>query len=394
MSSVAKAAITIRLSLKERVRAILFALCNISGAKIQKISKKHTDNSKKITSTDKKFLFQWSLFNEFRTFAPNKTITHLKMNQPLIIDAHSHLWLKQDTSWNGKPIRSLRNGRSIFLGEEVQMIPPFIIDGRNTAEVFLSNMDYAQVSAAVVVQEFIDGFQNDYLAEVSRQYPDRFFVFGMADYLRQETDDGSQETAEQLLKQGFKGLAIPGHRLMGQPLTSDTMMQMFRLIEREGALLSITLEDGDRQTGELSEVIAECPRLKIAIGHLGMANPPQTPCWENESWRRQISLARNENVMIETGGITWLYNSEFYPFPSAVRAIREAADLVGFDRLMWGSDYPRTITAITYRMSYDFLLKTQELTDDEKRLLLGDNARRFYGFNNLIELPYIKNMSE
>ena len=316
------------------------------------------------------------------------------MNKPLIIDAHSHLWLKQDTSWDGKPIRSLRNGRSIFLGEEVQMIPPFIIDGRNTAEVFLSNMDYAQVSAAVVVQEFIDGLQNDYLEEVSRQYPDRFFVFGMADYLKQEPGDNSQETAEQLLKRGFKGLAIPGHRLMGQPLTSDAMMQMFRLMEREGALLSITLEDGDRQTGELSEVIAECPRLKIAIGHLGMANPPQTPCWENESWRRQISLARHENVMIETGGITWLYNSEFYPFPSVVRAIREAAGLVGFDKLMWGSDYPRTITAITYRMSYDFLLKTQELTDNDKRLLLGENARRFYGFKNLIELPYIKNMSE
>ena len=312
------------------------------------------------------------------------------MNQPLIIDAHSHLWLRQDTSWDGKPIRSLCNGRSIFLGEEVQMIPPFIIDGRNTAEVFLSNMDYAQVSAAVVVQEFIDGLQNDYLAEVSHQYPDRFFVFGMADYLQ----EGFCQQAEELLQKGFKGLAIPGHRLMGQSLTSDAMMQMFHLMEREGALLSITLEDGDRQTSELSEVIAECPCLKIAIGHLGMANPPQTPCWENERWRRQISLAKNENVMIETGGITWLYNSEFYPFPSAVRAIREAADLVGFDKLMWGSDYPRTITAITYRMSYDFLLKTQELDDNEKRLLLGDNAHRFYGFKNLIELPYIKNMSE
>ena len=315
------------------------------------------------------------------------------MNQPLIIDAHSHLWLKQDTTWSGRPIRSLRNGRSIFLGEEVQMIPPFIIDGRNTAEVFLSNMDYAQVSAAVVVQEFIDGFQNDYLEEVARQYPERFFVFGMADYLNQG-DWSLIQQAEHLLQRGFKGIAIPGHRLMGRPLTSDAMMQMFRRMEREGALLSITLEDGDRQTSELAEVIAECPRLKIAIGHLGMANPPQTPCWENESWRRQISLARRENVMIESGGITWLYNSEFYPFPSAVRAIREAADLVGMNKLMWGSDYPRTITAITYRMSYDFLLKTQELTDGDKRLFLGDNARRFYGFKNLIELPYIKNMSE
>ena len=313
------------------------------------------------------------------------------MNQPLIIDAHSHLWLRQDTSWDGKPIRSLRNGRSIFLGEEVQMIPPFIIDGQNTAEVFLSNMDYAQVSAAVVVQEFIDGLQNDYLAEVSRQYPARFFVFGMADYLQ---SDFYQQAEDLLLRQGFKGMAIPGHRLMGQPLTSDAMMQMFRLMEREGALLSITLEDGDRQTSELGEVIAECPRLKIAIGHLGMANPPQTPCWENESWRRQISLAKNENVMIETGGMTWLYNSEFYPYPSAIRAIREAADLVGMEKLMWGSDYPRTITAITYKMSYDFVLKSQELTDEEKRLFLGENARRFYGFGALPDLPYIKNVSE
>ena len=133
------------------------------------------------------------------------------MNKYYIIDAHSHLWLQQDTSWNGREIRSLKNGRSIFLGEEVQMIPPFIIDGRNTAEVFLSNMDYAQVSAAVVVQEFIDGLQNDYLAEVSRQYPDRFVTCGMADYLQA----GFAEQASLLMAQGFKGLAIPGHRLMG-----------------------------------------------------------------------------------------------------------------------------------------------------------------------------------
>ena len=98
--------------------------------------------------------------------------------------------------------------------------------------------------------------------------------------------------------------------------------------------------------------------------------------------------------MVESGGITWLYNSEFYPFPSAVKSIREAADLVGMDKLMWGSDYPRTITAITYRMSYDFVVKTPELTEDEKRLFLGENACRFYGFSNLPELPYIKNMSE
>ena len=308
-----------------------------------------------------------------------------------IIDAHSHLWLRQDTSWDGKRIKSLKNGRSIFLDEEVQMIPPFIIDGRNTAEVFLSNMDYAQVGAAVVVQEFIDGLQNDYLAEVKAKYPERFFVFGMADYLK----DGFFEQAKTLLtEQNFRGLAIPGHRLLNRHLTDEQMMKMFKLMEAEGAMLSITLADGDEQVGELREVIAECPKLKIAIGHLGMANPPLTPPWENESWKAQVRLAQNENVMMESGGITWLYNSEFYPFPSAIRAIREAAGLVGMEKLMWGSDYPRTITAITYRMSYDFVVKSQELTNEEKRLFLGENAYRFYGFGPLPELPYIKNMSE
>jgi predicted TIM-barrel fold metal-dependent hydrolase len=125
----------------------------------------------------------------------------------------------------------------------------------------------------------------------------------------------------------------------------------------------------------------------VAIGHFGM---PTT-----ESFRSQVLLAREgNNVMIESGGITWLYHPEFYPYPTAIRRIREAAELVGMDRLMWGSDYPRTITAITYRMSYDFVEKSAEFTDDEKQAFLGGNAQRFYGFKNLPDLPYIKNMSE
>ena len=310
-----------------------------------------------------------------------------------IIDAHSHLWYRQDTSWNGLVIKTKKgNGsRSEFLGEERQMLPPFMIDGQNTAEVFLSNMDYAQVGAAVVVQEFIDGIQNGYLKTVQERYPDRFFCYAMADFLH----DGFYEQALHLFAiDGFRGMAIPGHRLLGRHLTEPEMMKMFKLMEGNDWYLSITLADGDEQVAELREVIAECPRLKIAIGHLGMADQPQTPPWENESWRQQIMLARNKNVMVESGGITWLYNTEFYPFPSAVRAIREAADLVGWDKLMWGSDYPRTITAITYRMSYDFITKSTELTDAQKSAFLGENACRFYGFKNLPELPYIKNMSE
>ena len=111
-------------------------------------------------------------------------------------------------------------------------------------------------------------------------------------------------------------------------------------------------------------------------------------------WMSQIRLARHKNVYVESGGITWLFNDEFYPFPSAIRAIKEAADEVGCQKLMWGSDYPRTITAITYKMSYDFVTKSKELTEEQKAMFLSENAKQFFGFGDLIELPYIKNMSE
>ena len=199
------------------------------------------------------------------------------------------------------------------------------------------------------------------------------------------------EEAQTVIQAGLKGIAYPGHR-MTEPLTN--LMPIFKLMEERNMVLSMCLADNDEQLSQMEEIIAECPRLRIAIGHFGMANPPVTPPWEDQRWRNEIRLARHENVRIETGGITWLYNSEYYPYPSAVRAIREAADLVGMKKLMWGSDYPRTITAITYHMSYDFILKSSELSDNDKQLLLGENARRFYGFENLKELPYIKNMSE
>lgn len=304
----------------------------------------------------------------------------------LIVDAHSHLWLKQDTVVDGSPIHSLESNpsRSLFFGEERQMIPPFMIDGKNSAEVFLSNMDYAQVGAAVVVQEIIDGNQNEYLKEVQTKYPDRFFCMGMVDRL--ETRDESLETRDESLEtlRAFKGIAVPGHRLKDSLLDA---IPFFKKMEADGKILSMCLGEEEKQIGEMAEVIQECPNLKVAIGHFGMVT---TPIFES-----QVKLARQgKNVMIESGGITWLYNSEFYPYPSAVKSIKQAAEWVGMDRLMWGSDYPRTITAITYRMSYDFIEKTNELTQNEKDMFLGKNAMDFYGFKNLPNLPYIKNMSE
>ena len=113
-----------------------------------------------------------------------------------------------------------------------------------------------------------------------------------------------------------------------------------------------------------------------------------------KDWEQQILLARLPNVYIESGGITWLFNEEYYPYPSAIRAILTARDLCGMNKLMWGSDYPRTMTAITYRMSWDYIEKSPLLTDGEKKLFFHENAKEFYRFGVLPDLPVIHHMAE
>ncbi|HOS44911.1 MAG TPA: amidohydrolase family protein [Paludibacter sp.] len=303
-----------------------------------------------------------------------------------IIDAHAHLWLRQNTEVEGKKIKTLENGKSEFMGEVRQMMPPYILDGKNTAEILISNMDYAQVSAAVITQEYIDGLQNQYLTEVQQKYPDRLFCCGMFD----ARQPGYYSHAEELVKQGFRAIKIPGNRLVTDNmkiyLTNDEMMKVFSLMEKHNIILSVDLADGAEQVGEMNEIIAEFPKLKIAIGHFGMVT--------RKDWQEQIKLARNKNVMIESGGITWLFHDEFYPFTGAVWAIKEAIELAGIEKLMWGSDYPRTMTAITYRMSFDFIINSNLLSSEEKSLFLGKNAVRFYQLEHLKPLPYIKNMLE
>ena len=290
----------------------------------------------------------------------------------MIIDAHLHLWDKQHGMVNGKPVYDIGGGRSDFGGIVKQMMPAYMTDGVNSVERLIANMDFAQVNAAVVVQEYIDGNQDEYLLKCKEKYPERIKVCSL------------YEENENYRLNGFDGIKICGGRLTKVKL--EELSPLFHKAEEKGMFVAIDLAGGDAQVSAMKQLIKECPDLRIAIGHFGMVTV--------EGWQKQIQLACNPNVYVESGGITWLFNSEFYPYPSAVDAILEARDICGIDKLMWGSDYPRTMTAITYRMSQDFVTKSDKLTEEEKAKFLGLNAAKFYGFAVKKSLPYISHMAE
>lgn len=292
------------------------------------------------------------------------------MSMDIIIDAHVHLWEKQIGEVNGRPVYGVGGGKSNFGGEIRQMLPPYMEDDRNTVERLIANMDYAGVGGCVITQEYIDGNQDEYLLTSKNKNPDRMRICS----LYEEKEDWKLE--------GYDGVKICAGRLKDRDLKK--LLWVFRQVEEVNKFISIDLSDGDEQVDDLQFLIDACPNLKIAIGHFGMVTTP--------GWQKQIMLGKNKNVYIESGGLTWLFSKEFYPFPSAIDAILEARDICGMEKLMWGSDYPRTMTDITYKMSVDFIRNSNKLTIEEKKAFFGENAIKFYGFSNMKKMKEIPNM--
>ena len=81
------------------------------------------------------------------------------MKDCIIIDAHVHLWEKQEGLVNGRPVTGVGNGKADFGGQIRQMMPPYMEDNRNTAERLIANMDYACVK---VTSDGIDYYWEDY----------------------------------------------------------------------------------------------------------------------------------------------------------------------------------------------------------------------------------------
>lgn len=288
------------------------------------------------------------------------------------VDAHLHCWNRlHGRIGRSEEVVPLGGGR-LRIGERiVRGMPAELLDGLATAEHALAVFDAHGVDAGVLVQEYLDGEQNDYLLGVQRRHPDRFFAYGLPDFFLPPPELAAECGA--LLDRGFRGLKYCGGHLRGEtPLDHAALMPVHERMQREGAAWSLDLCEGVEQVPAAERVLAEFPALRVAIGHFGMPT--------RGGWPGQLTLARHENVRIETGGIVWLYRDEGWPFARAQGALLHARDVVGAEKLMWGSDWPRTMCDFSYAEALGFAAESPLLDRRDKDLLLGGVAASFYGF--------------
>jgi L-fuconolactonase len=123
------------------------------------------------------------------------------------------------------------------------------------------------------------------------------------------------------------------------------------------------------------------PRLKIVIDHL---SKPPIGLDDRQPWWSLIERAA-ENPLVYAK-VSGLYSATADSAAWTVDAVRpfvaRALEVFGADRLMFGGDWPISILSGGYQRVWEGLSAIfDQLDREERRLILGGTAKRFYGID-------------
>jgi len=306
----------------------------------------------------------------------------------VIIDAHAHIMTSLRGMTGRGATRSLAWGRARWGDETIQLLPPFSEATAFPAEALLAQMDWAGVERAVLLQGPFYGEANGYVASAVAKWPDRF--------LGAFAPDPHAPAVRQLYKQCVEDY---GFGIVKLELTEPTGLTgrypdlrldapefswLFESAQRDGLVVTVDLGRIGRrayQTDAVAAIAERYPELPLVIAHL--AQPPLNDSENrqlNEQWTAQIQLGLKANVYFDLSALpAYLTTYDDYPYAAAHAYIQRAVDLIGAQKIMWGTDAPGLLTSGTYRQLLNYVkrhcdfLSAQEMAD-----VLGLNALRVY----------------
>ena len=128
------------------------------------------------------------------------------------------------------------------------------------------------------------------------------------------------------------------------------------------------------------QLVRQCPEVSFILDHIGK---PGIKDGLVEPWKTQIrELAELPNVMCKLSGVTTEADHKGWTREQLRPYIDHAIESFGFDRIMYGGDWPVAELAGTYTDWLEVLdWATSGCTAEEKRKLFRDNGIKAYRLN-------------
>jgi predicted TIM-barrel fold metal-dependent hydrolase len=288
-----------------------------------------------------------------------------------IIDTHQHLWDLDQFPYSWTPSRPALN-RSFML-----------------SDYYEATRDLTVAKSVHVEADVDEGFMlEETLHVLSLARSDDNPIAGVVAAVRPEYDD-FREHIEQIAGQRLlKGVRRILHTQPDHLSTATSFVENVKSLEDYGLTFDICVLA--RQLPQAINLVKKCPKVDFILDHCGNPNlRADAGEGEFDKWREHLrEIAGLPNVVCKISGIVVNTDLTDQADPASrpgwtAETLRPAVEHViacfGWDRVMFGSDWPVCVLASSFKQWVEALsFLTRDAGAENQRKLFYENAVRVY----------------
>jgi predicted TIM-barrel fold metal-dependent hydrolase len=224
--------------------------------------------------------------------------------------------------------------------------------------------------------------ENGQVADLVKRHPDRFVGFGSIDLSKSQAY--VEEKIREIDRLNLKGIKlIPTLQFFNPVKVKKNIEKLFEYCEKKEKI--ITYHTGcdpyiwehphfsqDANPDYLKPILQNFEKVKVIVAHMGCYSAKVPGVWMDEA----LELGKeNENVWFDIAAVPYVVT-----YRQLVDKVRSA---VGFDRVLFGSDYPAIGGGeVSIESMVVEIKNSKHITEEEKKKILGLNAVKLLGLSS------------
>ena len=272
------------------------------------------------------------------------------------IDSHQHFWsaARGDYHWMGPAAPILCRD---YLPRDLQ---PCLVENR--------------IDKTILVQAAQTSAETDFLLDLAQQHD---FIAGVVGWLDMDSPNFADELERYSKKPKFLGL-----RPMLQDLADDAwilrprVMAALELVARHA--IPFEFLTYTRHLPHVLKVLDAIPQLRAVVDHI---SKPEIKNRKLDPWRELMAgAARHPKLYCKLSGMITEADHKTWTAEDLRPYVEHVLECFGFERVMFGSDWPVCLLAGSYDQVIGALqtILRPHLNERREAAVFGGNAARFY----------------